>query len=155
MAVSKYLQEPDCRNMERGRDLALLWEKAGELVRPEAYASTGPAESETDEVARFGTVDKPTVEMAVAAYLKAAKDRRLLKVTQDKKRLVFEKKLLPFCAEKGIRFVDELTLGIVQEWRGTWGVGANVTYKRQKEVIGFFWFCERCRMASTHTTQQT
>src|ERR1035441_7758212 len=56
VAVSKYLQEPDCRNMERGRDLALLWEKAGELVRPEAYASTGPAESETDEVARFGTV---------------------------------------------------------------------------------------------------
>jgi integrase/recombinase XerD len=143
VSASKYLPEPECRDMESGRGLALLWEKTGELVRPDAYASTVPSASDMDGVARFGTVEKPTVEMAVAAYLKAAKDRRLLKVTLEKKSLVFEKKLLPFCAEKGIRFVDELTLGVVQEWRGTWGVGANVTYKRQKEVIGFIWFCER------------
>jgi integrase/recombinase XerD len=39
--------------------------------------------------------------------------------------------------------VSELTLAVVQEWRGTWGVSPLVTYKRQKEVIGFFWFCER------------
>jgi hypothetical protein len=113
--------------MESGRGLALLWEKTGELKRPEAYASTVPPASDSDEVARFGTVDKPTVKMAVATYLKAAKDRRLLEVTLEKKSLVFEKRLLPFCAEKGIRFVEELTLAIVQEWRGTWGVGANVT----------------------------
>ena len=60
-----------------------------------------------------------------------------------KKRLVFEKRLLSFCAEKGIRFVEELTLSVAQDWRGTWGVSSGVKEKRQKEVIGFFWFFER------------
>ena len=124
--------------MERGRDLAILWEKVGELVRPDAYAAIVPA-SAGEEVARIGTA----VETAVAAFLKDRKDRKLLEVTLEKKRLVFEKRLLPFCAEKGIRFVSELTLAVVQEWRGTWGVSPLVTYKRQKEVIGFFWLCER------------
>ncbi len=131
--------------MESGRDLALLWEKVGEPVRPEAYAAIVPPSGESGDLERNGTVgaDRPTVEVAVAAYLKAAKDRKLLGVTLDKKRLVFDKRLLAFCAEKGIRFVSELTLAAVQEWRGTWGVSPRVTYKRQKEVIGFFWFCER------------
>jgi integrase/recombinase XerD len=142
-SASKYLPEPDCRDIERGRDLALLWEKIGELVRPEAYAAIVPPGSSSDEVARNGTADQPTVDMAVVAYLKAARDRKLLKVTLEKKSLVFEKRLLPFCAAKGIRFVSELDLTTTQEWRGTWGVSPLVTMKRQKEVIGFFWFCER------------
>jgi len=142
VSASKYLPDPDCRDLERGRDLALLWEKTGELVRPEAYAAIVPL-SESDPLARFGTVDSPTVDMAVAAYMKAAKDRRLLAVTLEKKSLVFEKRLLSFCAEKGIRYVSELTLAAVQEWRGTWDVAPLVTMKRQCQVIGFFWFCER------------
>ena len=144
-SASKYLPEPECRDMEKGRGLALLWEKVGELVRPEAYAAIVPPSPESGEVERFGTVeaDRPTVAMAVAAYLKAAKDRGLGEVTLEKKRLVFEKRLPTFCAEKGIRFVAELTLTVAQEWRGTWGVSSLVADKRQKEVIGFFWFCER------------
>src|ERR1019366_8285573 len=144
-SASKYLPEPECRDMEKGRGLALLWEKVGELVRPEAYTAIVPPSPESGEVARNGTVeaDRPTVAMAVAAYLKAAKDRGVRGVTLEKKRLVFEKRLLSFCAEKGVRFVSELDLTTTQEWRGTWGVSARVTDKRQKEVIGFFWFCER------------
>ena len=144
-SASKYLPEPECRDMESGRNLALLWEKTGELIRPEAYAAIVPPSSLPGELARNGTAeaDRPTVVMAVTAYLRAAKDRKLLGVTLDKKRLVFGKRLLSFCAEKGIRFVSELDLTTTQEWRGTWGVSPRVTSKRQKEVIGFFWFCER------------
>ena len=54
-SASKYLPEPDCRDIERGRDLALLWEKIGELVRPEAYAAIVPPGSSSDEAARNGT----------------------------------------------------------------------------------------------------
>jgi integrase/recombinase XerD len=95
------------------------------------------------------------VDMAVVAYLKAAKDRKLLKVTLEKKSLVFEKRLLPFCAAKGVRFVSELDLTTTQEWRGTWGVSPLVTMKRQKEVIGFFWFCERAGFPPNYAANLT
>jgi hypothetical protein len=38
VSASKYLPEPDCRDLERGRDLAVLWERTGELKRPEEYS---------------------------------------------------------------------------------------------------------------------
>jgi integrase/recombinase XerD len=142
VSASKYLPEPDCRDLERGRDLAVLWEKTGELVRPEEYAAIAPV-SESGEVARNGTVERPTVETAISAYLKAAKDRGITDATYSKKHLVFGKRLPAFCAEKGIRFLSELDLATLQEWRGTWNVEALTRDKRQREVIGFIWFCER------------
>ena len=143
VSASKYLPEPDCRDLERGRDLAVLWERTGELKRPEEYAPIVAA-----EVARNGTVTEPeppepTVEAAIAAYLKAAKDLGISEATMYKKRLVFGKLLPAFCAEKGIRFLSELDLAAMQEWRGTWNVGSLTRHKRQCEVIGFFWFCLR------------
>jgi len=144
VSASKYLPEPDCRDLERGRDLAVLWERTGELVRPEEYAAIVLPASELDSLARFGTVvERPTVDMAISAYLKAAKDRGISEATHYKKRLVFNKLLRTFCADKGIRFVSELGLAALQEWRGTWGVEALTRDKRQREVIGFLWFCER------------
>jgi integrase len=75
--------------------------------------------------------------------MRAAQDRGITEATLYKKRLVFDKLLRAFCAEKGIRFVSELDLAALQEWRGTWGVEALTRDKRQREVIGFLWFCER------------
>jgi hypothetical protein len=60
-----------------------------------------------------------------------------------KKVLVFDKLLRAFCADKGIRFVQQLDLGMLQEWRSTWKVAALSRKKRQGQVIGFIWFCER------------
>jgi integrase len=51
--------------------------------------------------------------------------------------------LLWFCDQKGIRFLSELDLNAVREWRGTWKVDALTRHKRQGQAIGFFWFCER------------
>jgi integrase/recombinase XerD len=142
VSASKYLPEPACRDLERGRDLAVLWERTGELVRPDEYSAIVPPAAGS-ELARNGTADKPTVGAAVSAYMQAAVDRGLTEATLSKKRLVFEKLLPKFCAEKGIRFVSELDLATVMEWRGTWNVEALTRNKRQREVIGFFWFCER------------
>ena len=135
VSAAKYLPEPDCRDLERGRDLAVLWERTGQLGRPPEYApivSNGASEA-----------DLPTVEMAVAAYIQAAKDQGISDATLYKKRLVFEKFLRSFCAQKGIRFLPELDLTVLREWRGTWKVEALTRAKRQGEVIGFIWFCER------------
>ena len=137
VSASKYLPEPDCRDLERGRELALLWERTRELIRPEAYAAIVPNLPGAEEPQR------PTVEMAVCAYMQAAMDRGVSEATLDKKKLVFEKLLRAFCGQKGIRFLHELNLSVLQEWRGTWNVEALCRAKRQGEVIGFVWFCER------------
>jgi hypothetical protein len=85
----------------------------------------------------------PSVVMAVAAFMADAKDRGNGEATTSKKRLVFEKLLLGFCAGKGIRFLSELDLNTLREWRSTWNVDALSRNKRQGQVLGFLWFCER------------
>lgn len=51
--------------------------------------------------------------------------------------------LLAFCDGRGIRFVHELDLAVLREWRGTWKVNSLVRSKRQGSLLGFIWFCER------------
>lgn len=154
-STAKYLPPSKARDLEAARDLALLWEKAGAPIRPEAYAAPTPATAEPEPVL-------PTVEMAVAAYMADSRDRGNGEATLYKKATVFERteitnpkdrtgnkipadttSLLWFCRGKGIRFLAELTLPVLSEWRSTWKVNALVRAKRQGLVIGFMWFCER------------
>jgi integrase len=153
-STAKFLPPDKARDLEAARDLALLWERAGKPVRPEEYSP--PATNEDSEPKR------PTVDMAVAAYLADARDRGNSDSTLEKKAAVFERRtakdpknqsgpplqaktasLLWFCQEKGIRFLSELDLNTVREWRSAWKVNALTRYKRQGQILGFFWFCER------------
>lgn len=136
--ASKFLPEPDCRDLEKGRELALLWERTGQVDRPEEYAIVPNRASEPKPEPK-----QPTVQMAVAAFMQHQRDKGISEATLYKKRLVFEKLLGTFCGEKGIRFLSELDLNALREWRGTWKLAALSRAKRQGEVIGFVWFCER------------
>jgi integrase len=137
-SASNYLPEPDCRDLERGRELALLWERTGQVCRPEEYATVPNRASDPAP-----EPEKPTVQMAIAAFMQHQRDKGISEATLYKKQLVFEKLLPGFCAEKGIRFLEELDLNALRDWRGTWKVEALSRAKRQGEVIGFIWFCER------------
>src|ERR1035437_3089177 len=64
VSASKYLPETDFRDLERGRDLAVLWERTGEISRPEEYAPIAATPEPEPE--------KPRVDAAISAYLKAA-----------------------------------------------------------------------------------
>jgi integrase len=136
LSTAKYLPPDKSRDLESARDLALLWEKVGQPVRPEEYTAAAPQTSESD-------TPPPSVEMAVAAFMADAKDRGNSEATYYKKHLVFEKLLKDFCAAKGFRFLSELDLSALREWRSTWKVDALSRYKRQGQVLGFLWFCER------------
>jgi hypothetical protein len=81
--------------------------------------------------------------MAVAAFIAAARDRGNWEATVYKKHVVFESALLRFRADQGIRFVSELDLNTVREWRSGWNLESLSRSKRQGQVIGFLWFCER------------
>jgi hypothetical protein len=102
-----------------------------------------------------------TVERAVAAFMADSRDRGNSDATLQKKATVFERRtardpknrerlipsqatsLLRHCDQKGIRFLSELDLNTVRDWRSEWKVNSLVRQKRQGQVIGFFWFCER------------
>jgi integrase/recombinase XerD len=134
LAVTKYLP-PERRTLDEARSLAILWERAGSPVKPEEFAAPLPA-AEPDTA-------RPSVEMAVAAFIQWGIDRGNGEATQYKRRHEFQTSLLGFCREKGIRFLSELDIAALSEWRSTWNVGSVAREKRQGRVIGFMWFCER------------
>jgi integrase len=136
LSTRAYLPKEKARDMEAARDLALLWERLGRPERPEEYAPI-------QEPAAAPEPERPTAEMAVAAYLADARDRGNSDATLGKKRFCFETSLLGFCRDKGIRFLSELDLNTVREWRATWKLDSLARYKRQGQALGFFWFCER------------
>jgi integrase len=134
-STARYLTPDKSRDLSAARELALLWERSGSVVRPEESAST-PVTKEPEP-------DRPTVAAAIAAFVADSKDRGNGDATLSKKKTVFEKGLAAFCREKGIRFLSELTLPELSEWRASWKVNSLVRAKRQGSVIGFVWFCER------------
>lgn len=155
LSTSKFLPPDKARDLEAARDLALLWERAGGLVRPNAYGAAPMADAQPKSSC-------PSIEMAVRAYMADARDRGNSDATLYKKATVFERtsitnprdrdgskiptnttSLLWFSRDKGIRFLSELTLPMLCDWRATWKVNSLVRAKRQGLVIGFIWFCER------------
>ena len=140
LSTTKYLPPAEARDLEAARNLAILWEKHGKPVRPGAYAPA-PEPAAAPEAPAL-----PTVAMAVTAFLADATDRANEPATLYKKRVVFatgKASLTAFCKSKGIRFLSELDLNTIREWRSTWNVESLSRYKRQGQVIGFLWFCER------------
>jgi hypothetical protein len=120
LSTWKFLPPDKARDIEAARDLALLWERVGSPVRPEAYAPIMEPTAATEP-------ERPTVQMAVSSFMADGKDRGNSAATLSKKRVVFEKSLLQFCANKGIRFLTELDLNTMREWRGTWEYASDIT----------------------------
>jgi integrase len=155
LSTAKFLPPGKARDLEAARDLALLWERTGKPVRPEEHQPAPIADDKPEP-------ELPTVEMAVRAFMADSRDRGNSEATLQKKAGIFERRmvrdpknpqgpprpsnatsLLWFCDQKGIRFLSELNLNMVREWRSTWKVDSITRYKRQGQILGFFWFCER------------
>lgn len=138
-STAKYLPPDKARDLEAARDLALLWERAGALVRPPESAPL-PLEKPEEEPPR------PTIAHAIEAYMADAIARGNAESTTEKRRNIFTtgpQSLRRFVQAKGLRFLHELDLAILREWRSAWPVEALTRSKRQGQVIGFLWFCER------------
>jgi hypothetical protein len=112
--------------------LALEWERTGVIGRPAEYAPVAtppPVASENS--------DGLTVERAVAAYTADSQDRGNSEATLQKKGTIFDRRtardpknreglipsrttsLLRYCDQKGIRFLTELDLNMIRDWRAT------------------------------------
>src|ERR1700722_1912260 len=156
LSTAKFLPPEQARDLEAARALALEWERTGVPARPSEYVQAKPPSPVAPEDS-----SSVTVERAVAAFMADSRDRGNSDATLQKKATVFERRtardpknrealipspatsLLRHCDQKGIRFLSELDLNTIRDWRSDWKVNSLVRQKRQGQVIGFFWFCER------------
>jgi site-specific recombinase XerD len=89
------------------------------------------------------TPQAQTVEMAVKLYLLDREAQHLKSATISKLTTIFQKQMLTWFDDLGIRLLRDVTLPHLQAWRSTWKDAALASKKKQERVRGFFWFCVR------------
>lgn len=136
ISTAKYLPPEKAREMEAARDLAILWERNGKIIRPEELQPFTEANPPAEDI-------RTTVHTAVSEYLTDARLNGNSDATLYKKQIILERQLLPYCKDKGIRFVAELDTNTIRDFRSTWKDEALSRSKKQSRILGFIWFCER------------
>ncbi len=119
------------RSWEKAEDMKRDWEQAASPKKPEPV----------------------TIEEAIEAYLADAKARELREATLYKLGIIFRKQFLAWVRDKGLRFLKEIDLALLRDYRATWKDGALAKRKKQERLIGFFWFCVRAGWLSSNPTQ--
>ncbi len=122
---------------DRAEQVKRKWEAAG-TVDDDATSFQEPpslAEQQTDS--------RISIVAAVTAYLSDAKARNLSEATLYKLKIIFEKQFVPWCAHKGYRFLIQVDLDALREFRDTWKDAPLARSKKQARLIGFFYFCVR------------
>lgn len=109
------------------------WEAASELVAK--WTSSGQV-----GVARL---DVPTIREAVTKYFEDAVARQLQPATISKHKNLLNKRLLPWCTDKGYQQLRQLDVDALRQFRATWPDGPLSAYKNLERLRAFFWFCHR------------
>ncbi len=135
VSTAKYLPPERSRSLEAAQELALLWQRSGRPVHPSA---SDPQPDPVPEVPA-----RTTIEQAARSYAAQAKDIGNGRAQTAKKKLWIERRLVAFAREKGIRYLGELDIATMREWRSTWKVGDLARSIVQTMVIGFLRDCER------------
>jgi integrase len=99
------------------------------------------------EQALLGNPVKPdagvSIEQAVRLYLVDRESQHLKSATLSKLETIFQKQMVTWFHDLGIRFLREIDLPQLIGWRGSWSDGPLAARKKQERVKGFFWFCFR------------
>ena len=112
----------DLRSWEAATDLIRDWEAAGEV----------------------GVVKKPDIPNiadAIARFLADARAQKLSGETIRKYENLLSRRLLPWCDQKGFRYLKQLRVEEMRQFRGTWTDGANYATKNLERLRAFFRFC--------------
>lgn len=117
------------------------WEKAEDLKR------------EWEEAASPKKIEPVIIDAAVEAYLADAKARELREATLYKLEIIFRKQFLAWAKDKGLRFLKEIDLLMLRDYRASWTDGPLAKKKKQERIIGFFWFCVRASWLTSNPTQ--
>jgi site-specific recombinase XerD len=107
------------------------WQKAQEFVREwEAKASEPKAPQEP-----------MTIQAAGDAFIADTEDQKLAESTISKYRLLF-KQLGSFAQKRGLRYLIELSLQTLSEFRSSWKDGRRSSAKKLERLRAFFRFAQ-------------
>ena len=108
------------------------WQKAQDDVR----------EMEATESEPLSTADPLAIQQAGERFLTDAKARQLNESTVYKYRLLF-KQIGNFAQRRGLRYLKELDLPTLDEFRAEWKDGPRSSLKKVERLRAFLRFCER------------
>ncbi|MGE0450544.1 MAG: tyrosine-type recombinase/integrase [Vicinamibacterales bacterium] len=112
----------DLRSWSAATDLVRDWEAAGEI----------------------GVVKKPDIPPIAEAVDRFFDDLAAQKLSQEtirKYENLLRKRLLPWCEGKGFRYLKQLTVEEVRQFRASWADGALYASKNLERLRAFFRFC--------------
>lgn len=112
----------DLRSWSAATDLVRDWEASGEI----------------------GVVKKPdipTIAEAVERFFDDLAAQKLSHETIRKYDNLLRKRLLPWCSDKGFRYLKQLSIEEVRQFRGSWADGALYAAKNLERLRSFFRFC--------------
>ena len=89
-----------------------------------------------------------TLKMAVNLFLLDRESQHLADSTISKLRTMFEKQMLTWFDDNGVRLLTDVNLPHLQAWRSTWKDGPLAAKKKQERLRGFFYFCQRNKWIS-------
>jgi integrase/recombinase XerD len=118
------------------------WEKAEQVAR-EVRESFDPLKRELRALKDQRESKRVLIADAVQKYLSDARSRHLAPATLIKLTRIFQKKMLTWTDEQGLRYLDELTTPQLTDWRASWKVKALTARVMQEIVRSFFRFCIR------------
>jgi len=119
------------------------WEEARTLVQKwelQGFIDSEPSIHKGSEQAT-NSGEPPTVENAVKLFVSDARARHLAPATIKKLRVLVEKQLLAYCKDQGLRYVAELNIDRMADFRVTWMDGAISSGKKLERLRSFFNFC--------------
>jgi len=108
------------------------WQKAQDLVRGMEATNNEPK-----------SIPEPlTIQLSRDRFLADAKARQLNESTIYKYRLLF-KQIRDFAERRGLRYLKELDLPMLDEFRSEWKDGPRSSLKKLERLRAFLRFCER------------
>ncbi len=107
------------------------WQAAQDLVRGwEASGEVGVVQAEI-----------PEIPDAVERYFDDIKARELSQATVGKQNVLLRKQLVPWCKGRGFRYLKQISVDEITQFRTTWADAPISKYKKQERLKGFFNFC--------------
>ena len=119
--------------IRRGLNLR-SWSAATDLVRD--WEAAG-------EIGVVKRVEVPTIAEAVPKFFVDAKAQHLSGETIRKYENLLNKRFLPWCEDQGYRYLKQLGVEEMRQFRATWKDGANYATKNLERLRSFFRFCQQ------------
>lgn len=119
--------------IRRGLNLR-SWSAATDLVRD--WEAAG-------EIGVVKRVEVPAIAAAVDKFFVDAKAQHLSGETTRKYENLLNKRFLPWCEDKGFRYLTQLGVEEMRQFRASWRDSANYATKNLERLRSFFRFCQQ------------